>query len=279
MGARLPLGADGVVVGAETIDLVGSGARAALLVHGFGDTPQTLAYLAAELHGRGWSARAPLLPGHGRTLRHFAASSAAAWVDAARREYRALCERHGAANVVVSGLSMGGALATIVAAEAGASLPALVLLAPYVSMPRTLRRVARVAPAVGAFVPYLGGRGGARSILDPEERTRSRAYGATTPRLVGELYAVVREARRALPLVVAPTLVAHSRTDYRIPCEAAEAAFALLGAPRKELVWLDGCGHIVTVDYGRERVLERVAAWVEAAVPLAPAPNAGLARA
>jgi len=119
-----------------------------------------------------------------------------------------------------------------------------------------------------------------QAIHDPEERGRSRAYGVTTPGLVRELYAVVRQARRALPAVSAPTLVVNSRTDYRIPCEAAEAAFALLGAPRKELVWLEGCGHIVTVDYGRERVLGRVAGWLDAAVPgAAHTPNAGLARA
>ena len=274
---RLPLGADGIVAGAEPIDLPGSGGRAALLLHGFGDTPQTLSYLAAGLNARGWSVRVPLLPGHGRTLRQFDASTGEEWIEAARAEYAGLRARYGARNVVVAGLSMGGALATIVAAEAGAELPALALLAPYLSMPLTLRRVARAAGAFTALVPYFAGSG-TRAIHDPEERGRSRAYGVTTPRLVRELYGVVRHARRALPGVGAPTLVVHSRTDYRIPCEAAEAAFALLGAPRKQLVWLEGCGHIVTVDYGRDRVLDLVAGWLDDAVPAAGrTPNAGLA--
>lgn len=273
VAARLPLGVGGVVRGAESLRLDGSGGRAALLLHGFGDTPQTLAYLAAHLHARGWSVRAPLLPGHGRTLRDFTASGAAEWIDAARVEYAALRDQHGSGAVAVAGLSMGGALAALVAAEAGPALPALVLLAPYVSMPTTLRRLARVAPALGLVLPYLGGRG-ARSIRDPGERGRSLAYGVTSPRLVRELHAVVCAVRQALPRVRAPSLVVHSRGDHRIPSDAAARAFALLGAPCKELVWLDDCGHIVTVDYGRERVFDAVTTWLERAMPAAPAARA-----
>ena len=54
-----------------------------------------------------------------------------------------------------------------------------------------------------------------------------------------------------------------SREDNRIPPEAASRAFAMVGAPVKEMVWLEGCGHVVTVDYGRERVFEQVAAWLD----------------
>jgi len=116
--ARLPIGADGIVLGAHTIDLHGSETRAALMLHGFGDTPQTLSYLAEHLHLAGWSVRAPLLPGHGRTIRAFARSSADDWVDMALDEYAILRERYD--SVALIGLSMGGALATIVAASAAA---------------------------------------------------------------------------------------------------------------------------------------------------------------
>lgn len=272
VAARLVLGDDGIARGAGPIDLPapGAGARAALLVHGFGDTPQTLGYLAAHLSARGWAVRAPLLPGHGRTLRAFAASGAAEWIEAARAEYAAACDRHGADRVALVGLSMGGALASVVAAEAGSRLPALALLAPYTAMPPSVRRVAAVAPALGLLLPYVSGRG-ARSIFDAGERARSLAYGHTPPHLVGELYAVVQAARAALPRVAAPALVVHSRTDHRIPEDAAARAFAALGAADKELVWLDGCGHVITVDHGRERVFAAVAAWLEARVVAAPA--------
>ena len=52
VGARLTLGTDGIVIGATTIDLAADGDRAVLMLHGFGDTPQTLQYLAAYMHPR-----------------------------------------------------------------------------------------------------------------------------------------------------------------------------------------------------------------------------------
>jgi hypothetical protein len=42
VAARLPLGPDGVVLGGGTIDLAGDPTRGVLMLHGFGDTPQTL---------------------------------------------------------------------------------------------------------------------------------------------------------------------------------------------------------------------------------------------
>src|SRR5688500_7618916 len=61
---RLPLGDDGVVRGAGALTLGGDPGRAVLVLHGFGDTPQSVAELAHALHADGWTVRVPLLPGH-----------------------------------------------------------------------------------------------------------------------------------------------------------------------------------------------------------------------
>src|SRR5215213_10464448 len=106
VAARLTLGADGIVAGAATIDLPRDGDRAVLMLHGFGDTPQTLEYLAAFVHAQGWAVRAPLLPGHGRSLHEFAASRAEDWISFARAELTALRARYD--TIAAVGLSMGG---------------------------------------------------------------------------------------------------------------------------------------------------------------------------
>jgi carboxylesterase len=266
VAARLKPNADGIVPGAAPIDLPGDGPHAVLLLHGFGDTPQTVGYLATHLNARGWTVRAPLLPGHGRTLRAFRASRAEEWLAAARAELAAMRARHG--RVSIAGLSMGGAIATVLAAEVG-DVPALALIAPYLSMPRRVQRIARLHPLVWAATPYVRG-GGERSIHDPAEQPKNLAYGLTTPRLLFELLRMVQMARTAAPRVAAPTLVIQSREDHRIPPEACQQTFGLLGAREKRLLWVEGCGHLITVDYERERVFSAVTEWLGAHAPPAP---------
>lgn len=259
VGARLPAGPAGIVPGAEPYEFVGApDAPAVLLLHGFGDTPQSMRYLAAALHAEGCTVRAPLLPGHGRTLREFARSGADAWIAHARAELAALRARH--RDVALVGLSMGGAISALLAAETP-DVRALVMLAPYVSMPDTVRRAARVHRLVDLVFPYIPG-GGERSIHDPVEQARNLAYGVVAPRLIRELLTVVERAQSALPRLQAPTLVIQSREDNRIPADAAERAFGKVGAPVRHLEWLTGCGHLITVDHGYADVAARVTGWV-----------------
>lgn len=258
IATRLPLGSGGVVRGAEPFELPREGGPAVLLLHGGGDTPQTLRYLAEHLHRSGFAVSAPLLPGHGRTLSEFGRSTAEAWFEAARAAYQAILRQHEWVGMV--GLSMGGALAVRLAAETP-TLPALALLAPYLAMPSGVARIARVAPLWGLALPYVRSTRG-RSIHDEVEAQRSLAYGAFAAPALRALYDTVRLARAALPAVRAPTLVVQSRADNRIAVADAQAAFDLIGAEEKRLLWLEGSGHVITVDYERERVSSAVSEWL-----------------
>ena len=260
---RLPVGKDGIIPGAEPFEFShGPEAPAILLLHGGGDTPQTLRYFAEYLYARGYNVRVPLLPGHGRTLREFSTVSAGEWTEAARAAYRELAREN--RWVALSGLSMGGALAVQLAAEER-SIPAVALLAPYVAMPRRVVLAARLSPFWGAAVPYVSSvdRAAATSIQDQAEAARSLGYGVFTPAALRALRATVGRAIDALPNVTSPTLMIQSRQDNRIPADAAQRAFDRLGAPDKELVWVTGAGHVLTVDFGRDRVFQLVADFLD----------------
>jgi carboxylesterase len=263
LARRFRFGPDGVIVGAEPLHLAGDPERAVLVIHGFGDTPQSVGELARALHADGWTVHVPLLPGHGRSLAAFAASGATEWRQAVREAHAALAARH--ASVALVGQSMGGALVVELAAALGASCPALVLLAPYLAAPRGVRWGARVAPVLGRILPVLSTDGGPRSIHDPEARAAALGPGLVTPGLARELVRVVDGARAALPHVAAPTLVVQSVRDHRIAPSAATAAFGRLGAATgaaKRFEWLDGCGHVVAADRQRDRVRALAAAWL-----------------
>ncbi len=257
--ARRRLGPDGIVIGAESFVLERPGAPAVLLLHGAGDTPQTLRLLGEYLHARGFHVAAPLLPGHGRDVSAFARITAEELTVAARAAYETLTRDHDWVGVI--GLSMGGALAVQIAGEVP-GLPALGLAAPYLAMPNVIARAARIWWLWGLASPLVKS-GDGYSILDPVERERNLAYGIFTPKALRALYETVRRAQDALPRVAAPTLVIQSRNDNRISIDAATSAFARLGAREKRLEWMTSGAHVITVDYGRDEVFEQLATWME----------------
>lgn len=247
-----------IIAGAETIDLAGSGPYGVLLLHGFGDTPQTLDFLAKHLHSAGFGVRAPLLPGHGRSVQAFTGSRREQWLAFARQDFAEFRNRYGTVGLV--GLSMGGAIAALLAAE-NHKLPALVLIAPYLGMRLNYRAASASywlwGPLIGTARSNSPG-----SIRDPIEREKNLGYGVYTGRLLYELWRLARQARLVLPSIRTPTLVIQSKEDPRLSASIAERAFASLGTTEKRLVWTEGAGHIITVDFGRERVFREVCEWL-----------------
>jgi len=256
---RLPRGSNGIILGAGPISLVSDGPYAVLLLHGGGDTPQSLHYVAEELSARGYTVLAPLLPGHGRGLREFGSVTADDWLRAARSALSSLQVSY--AWVGVAGLSMGGALAAQLGAESP-DIPAIVFLAPYLSMRLGETIVSRTSPLWKWLVPYARTASGG-SIIDPVERARNLAYGVFMPSALYGLWITSRRGFASLPSVTAPALVVQSRQDNRITSRACEGSFSRLGSQEKRLVWINGAGHVLTVDYGRERVAELIGDWMD----------------
>lgn len=253
-----PRNAEGIIVGAEPIQLRGSRPGAVLLLHGYNDSPQSVGSLAGALHDHGWSVYAPVLPGHARTLQAFARASAADWITAAHAEYGALRKHHD--RVAVVGMSMGGALALLLAAE-HSEIRAVVGIAPYLNTSWFLRALVLASPIAALGARYIAS-GGRRSVHDASAADRMIAYRASTPRLVRQLESVTRTVSAALPRVRQPVLVVQSREDNRIPARYAIRAFTRIGSPDKTLDWVTGAGHVLTVDYGHEQRAARIVEWL-----------------
>ena len=244
------------IPGAEPIAL-DAGPRGVLILHGFGDTPQSVAGLATALHTHGWTVRAPTLRGHGSTLQAFTEARANEWLGDAKGALHELQSRSTA--VAVIGQSMGGALATVLAAEE--PIDALVLLVPFCTMSPRGRTIARFHRIVSLFKPHLRSRSES-SILDPIARRHALGRGIATPRLLHELWLVVRRARWCAGQVRVPALVIHSRRDPRIAVSDANEAFRRLGSREKLLEWVERSGHVISVDHDREWVARRALDWL-----------------
>ena len=254
---RFPADRDGIAAGAEGFRLEGTNGRGLLLLHGSGDTPQSLRYLGERLNAAGYSVLVPLLPGHGRSPHAFATATADDYYAAAQQSLAEL--RASTRWVGLVGLSMGGAIAVRLAVEAP-DVRVVVLLAPYLTPPADVRLARATAPLWRLASPYLRGRGEA-SVHDREADAKSRAYGTFSPGALTALAQTAREGLRALPDVTQPTLVINSEQDNRIPRALAESALERIRAPMEQH-WVNGCGHVITVDYCKDAVAEYVEAFL-----------------
>lgn len=201
---------------------------------------------------------APLYPGHGRTVDQFFTSSASDWIDCARAALAALQAR--CTSVSVVGLSMGAAIGAILAADTR-EISTLVMIAPYIRMPLRIRLAVAVHPLWEPFAGAINARHPG-SIQDPAERERYLAHRVVRGRVLAELGRVAKRARRALPRVGCPTLVIQSRQDPRVSPAAAAAVARRIGAKEKRLVWTESGGHVLTVDYGRDKVFAETLSWI-----------------
>jgi carboxylesterase len=259
---RHPASDDGIIIGAEPRTLAQPGSRALLLFHGYNDSPRSLESLAERIANAGWTVRLPLLPGHGRSLEAWDDWRADEVFAMARAEYAALRKTHSV--VVVGGLSMGGALATWLAAESDAD--ALVLFAPMLFIPRPMQVAVSTARLWSLVTRYLSGRGG-RSIRDPEAQARMISYGCSTRRSLEALDKIANEMLVRLGFVHVPVLFVQSREDNRLPHDQSKRALARIASDDRTALWIEGAGHVLTVDYGWQDLADRTVAWLDARFP------------
>jgi carboxylesterase len=249
----------GILEGAEERRLGPDDAPGAvLLLHGFSSSPRDWADLPNRLADAGWAVHVPLLPGHGTHPDDLEATTNADLRAAARAAYDALAARHG--RVVVAGFSMGGALATELAAE----LPVerLVLVAPYFRVTRPWYSPISVERAnrwAGLFVDHVpGGKGGARRIAKRENAHEIINYWVLPTASVERLGQLGRAAAGRAGEVDCPTWMAVSTHDAAASPTAAREVFEALGTEDKQWFEVGDSDHILMWDFDAEQIQERI---------------------
>ena len=240
-----------VMPGAEPFSAAG-GEDGVLVLHGFTGNPQSMRGLATAFASAGFTVELPLLPGHGTSLEDMVQTGWDDWSGAAELAYTELesrCER-----VVIAGLSMGGMLATWLAAH-HREVSGLVAINPTIEPPgeafvemmrQTLAAGVEVAPAIG------------NDVADPDQR--EMAYeGLPVAGLLSLLDAQAALAPR-LPEIVCPTLIITSRNDHVVPPGSSDYLAERVSGP-VERVWLERSFHVATLDYEREDVESRAVAF------------------
>lgn len=243
--------------GAEEFRSTGRGERnrvAVLVVHGITSTPQSMGPLSEHLAALGYAVRAPLLPGHGRSVQDMIPTRYDDWAGAVHEAAQEL--RAGHDTVVAVGLSLGGALVTDLAGRHPELVDALVLINPGFAADDLRLRLLPLLQY--AFPTFPGLADQIRRPGPPRELAYDRlplrpfaSFVAQWPRLIADFAAVTQ-----------PVLLLRSAQDSLVSARSGRLFLDGVGSRDVTEVWLPNSGHVATLDYDQDIVLAETASFV-----------------
>jgi carboxylesterase len=244
-----------IIPGAEPMSHVGTLAAGALVIHGFTSNPGSMRGLADAFAAAGYHVEMPLLAGHGTHVDDMSPTRWCDWSADAEAAFHRLAAR--VDQVVVVGLSMGGALTLRVGAD-HPTVAGLVCINPA-AQPQGDEMVAMLtglADSGTETMPAIGS-----DIADPD--AHESAYDATPVRalasLLGDGIAPLAKEYGAMRI---PLLLMNSPQDHVVQPEQAEFLASTYGGP-VERVTLERSFHVATQDYDKDLIVESALAFAK----------------
>jgi len=238
-------------------------------------TPLEVRPVSRFLKRQGYRVEVPLLPGHGAGHKELLATTWPDWFAAIRAEAAKLtaeCDQ-----VYLVGLSASALLATLVAVD-NPRISGVVLLSTHLGFwrPENLPWNHFLLPPV-MRIPYLRRHAwwtekppyGIKDVrmqknidraIEASKSGEAGAHGLfrTYVESIYQAKLLIAEALRQAPGVSAPALIIHSMEDTLFGLKNATHIYARLGSVSKEIVFITGCDHVMTVDLRRDDVARMV---------------------
>lgn len=230
-----------------------------LLLHGFTGAPTEMRLLGDDLHQRGMTISAPLLPGHGTTVEEMNRSRWRDWTDCAEQALAELRRR--CSLVFVGGLSMGSLLTLYLAAQ-HPDLPGAMVYAPALKIADWRLPMTHVMKYFIRSIPK--GDSYYQDFTSPSAVQHIWSYEANPVAAGAELDSLRRTVQRLLPQITCPLLIVHSTLDPTIRLDSAQAIVDGVSTPPAEttLLILHNSGHNLLVDSEWQTVAEQTARFI-----------------
>ena len=220
------------------------GPAGALVLHGFTGNPGSMRGLAEALANAGFTVELPRLPGHGTTVEDMITTGWNDWLSHAESVYADLASR--CEQVVVVGLSMGGALTAALGA-AHTEIAGLVFINAVVTAPPGMREAVAEVLATGA--DRFEGIGSDIAMPGVVES----AYADTPLAPLLTLFDAADELGDGLTKITSPALVINSTQDHVVPPENSDLIASSVSGPVERMT-CERSYHVVTMDFDKDLV-------------------------
>ena len=240
-----------ILPGAEPWSHIGDSDHGAVVLHGFTGNPASVRGLATAMADEGFHVELPRLPGHGTVVDDLLPTRWADWAGEAEAAYQRLAQR--VPNVVVVGLSMGGALTLRLGAN-HPEIAGLVCINPVAKPQATeiTEMLRGLADAGTAVLPGIGS-----DIADPD--AHENAYeGTPIEALLSMLLDGIEPLSHEYPSMRIPLLLMNSPQDHVVEPAHAEFLADNYGGS-VERITLERSYHVATQDYDKELIVEATA--------------------
>lgn len=224
-----------------------------LLSHGFTGSPASMRPWGEHLGSLGYGVAVPLLPGHGTTWQELNRHRWEDWYAAIGAAFDTLRAEHD--EVVVGGLSMGGALALRLAADRPDEVAGVMVVNPALA---TRRLDVRLLPVLKHVVPSFP------AIADDIKKAgvTETAYTRTPLKAIHSFIRSWPGLIADLPRVTAPLLYFRSPEDHVVDGSTEPIVLERVSSPDVTRIELPESYHVATLDNDAPTIFEQSAAFL-----------------
>lgn len=228
------------------------GSTGCLLIHGFTGTTSSMKPMGEFLAVKGLTVLGPRLPGHGTNVEDMGRYTYNDWVatvETALAELQGMCDR-----VFVSGLSMGGLLTLYLGEQHSDTLSGIMpVSAPVRWMASGLNNyLLKLIPVMKHVQKTAPGPG--NDLKDPN--VTEVAYDMLSTAAAHEMAKLGKYVDANLGRISVPIRLFAAHNDHVVPPRNSEYIYERVSSTDKELIWLDNCYHVATLDVDKECIFE-----------------------
>jgi carboxylesterase len=228
-----------------------------LLIHGFTGSPWEMREMGEFLAEKNISVIAPRLPGHGTTPEDMFNTRWQNWYGEVEKSYNEA--KKISKEVFCAGLSMGGLLTLHLAThcELKGIIP---MAAPVYLREIKLLFIPILKTSLGKIIQkfYKYDREVGKDIKDKSMIDKIICYDKTPVPCAISLIELMNHTRDELSKITAPCLIIQSKYDHTVPPGNAKYIYERISSKDKEIFYLENSYHVITVDYDKEKVFNKV---------------------